>query len=219
MKLHYNIAPGSMKVALLLAELGLAYDSIPVDTRKNPDARVPVLEDGTVTVFDSSAILLYLADLENRFLPRTDNPQLRAKALSWLTFIATDVENACAQARHFRYIAPQPNGYGVRLFDYEANRHLLAIEQHLAIYTYFLDDLYSIVDIAFWSISRLLPNILGLGEEVWQRYPNIKRHTDLISQRPSIQNVEQLKKKHNFKVVRRYRPAPVVSSTSAEASV
>jgi GSH-dependent disulfide-bond oxidoreductase len=208
MKLHYNIAPSSIKVALLLAELDISYDSIPVDLRKNPEAKVPVLEDGTVTVFDSSAILLYLADLDNRFLPGIDNPQLRAKALSWLTFIATDVENACAQARHFRYIAPQPNDYGLRLFDFEANRHLQAIEQHLTIYTYFLGDQYSIVDIAFWSLARLLPNILGLGEAVWQRYPSIKRHTDLISQRSSIQNVEQLKKKHNFKVARRYRPAP-----------
>jgi GSH-dependent disulfide-bond oxidoreductase len=209
MKLHYNIAPGSIKVALLLAELGITYDSIPVDTRKTPEAKVPVLEDGTVTVFDSCAILLYLADIDNRFFPGTANPQLRAKALSWLTFIATDVENACAQARHFRYIAPQPNDYGLRLFDFEANRHLLAIEQHLGIHIYFLGDQYSIVDIAFWSVSRLLPNILGLGEAVWQRYPNIQRHTDLISQRPSIQNVEQLKKKHNFKVARRYRPAPI----------
>jgi GSH-dependent disulfide-bond oxidoreductase len=209
MKLHYNIAPSSIKVALLLAELDISYDSIPVDLRKNPEAKVPVLEDGTVTVFDSSAILLYLADLDNRFLPGIDNPQLRAKALSWLTFIATDVENACAQARHFRYIAPQPNDYGLRLFDFEANRHLQAIEQHLTIYTYFLGDQYSIVDIAFWSLARLLPNILGLGEAVWQRYPSIKRHTDLISQRSSIQNVEQLKKKHNFKVARRYRPAPI----------
>ena len=82
MKLHYNIAPGSIKVALLLAELGIAYDSNPVDTRKTPNAKAPALEDGTVTVFDSSAILLYLADLDNRFLPATDNPQLRAKALS-----------------------------------------------------------------------------------------------------------------------------------------
>jgi GSH-dependent disulfide-bond oxidoreductase len=218
MKFHYNISPGSIKVALLLAELGIAYDSIPVDTRKTPDAKVPVLEDGSVTVFDSSAILLYLADLDNRYLPGPDNPQLRAKAISWLTFIATDVENACAQARHFRYIAPQPNDYGLKLFDYEANRHLLAIEQHLAIYTYFLGDEYSIVDIAFWSLSRLLPNILGLGEEAWQRYPNIKRLTDLISQRPSIQDVEQLKKKHNFKVARRFRPTTQVSPVNAEAT-
>jgi GSH-dependent disulfide-bond oxidoreductase len=219
MKLHYNIAPSSIKVALLLAELEISYDSIPVDTRKTPDAKVPVLEDGTVTVFDSSAILIYLADLNNRFLPGTDNPQLRAKALSWLTFIATDVENACAQARHFRYIAPQPNAYGVRLFDYEANRHLLAIEHHLGICTYFLADQYSIVDIAFWSFSRSLPNILGVGEAVWQRYPSIKRHTDLISQRPSIQNVEQLKKKHNFKVARRYRPAPAAPLPNVEATI
>jgi GSH-dependent disulfide-bond oxidoreductase len=218
MKFHYNLSPSSIKVALLLAELALDYEPIPVDTRKNPDAKVPVLEEGTVTVFGSSAILLYLADRDNRLLPGIDNPHLRAKALSWLTFIATDVENACAQARHFRYIAPKPNDYALSLFDYEAHRHWRAIEQHLAVYTYFLDQDYSIVDIAFWSWARLLPNILGSGETIWETYPNIKRLVNLVAQRPAVQNVEQLKTKHNFKVARRYRPTDAPSADVVSAA-
>jgi GSH-dependent disulfide-bond oxidoreductase len=218
MKFHYNLSPNSIKVALLLAELNLSYEPVPVDTRKKPEAKAPIIEDGTVTAFDSSAILLYLADRENKLLPTAENPQLRAKALSWLTYIATDVENASAQARHFRYIAPKPNDYALSLFDYEAHRHWTAIEQHLTKFTFFLGNEYSIVDIAFWSWARQLPNILGSDEAVWLRYPNIKRLTDIVENRPAMQQVEQLKTKHNFKVVRRYRPSPAMQVNSTSQS-
>ena len=73
LKFYYNAAPNPMKIALLLEELGLSYEPIPVDTRKgqqfdpafkqvNPNSKVPVIVDGDVTVFDSNAILLFLAD-------------------------------------------------------------------------------------------------------------------------------------------------------------
>jgi GSH-dependent disulfide-bond oxidoreductase len=220
MKFHYNLSPSPLKVALMLEELDVTYEAIPVDLRKNPQLKVeyiklnphekvPTLQDGSVTVFDSNAILLYLADREKKFLPLADSPQLRASALSWLTFIASDLENACNQARHFRYIAPQfndSNDYALNLFDVEAHRHWTAVEQHLANNTYFLGDYYSIVDMAFWSWSRLLPNVLGTGDATWDRYPNVKRLTDLIEQRQAAKNVEKLKNKHNFKVARRFRP-------------
>jgi GST-like protein len=73
LKFYYNAAPNPMKIALLLEELELPYEPIPVDTRKgeqfalsflavNPNAKLPAIVDGDVTVFDSNAILLYLAD-------------------------------------------------------------------------------------------------------------------------------------------------------------
>ena len=79
-RFYYNAAPNPMKVALLLEELGLGYEPIPVDTRKgdqhgadyqevNPNGKVPAIVDGDVTVFDSNAILLYLADKTRRFVP------------------------------------------------------------------------------------------------------------------------------------------------------
>ena len=80
LKFYYSLAPNPMKVALFLEEAGLPYEAIPVDTRKgeqhlsaftalNPNAKVPVIVDGASTVFDSSAILLYLADKTGQFLP------------------------------------------------------------------------------------------------------------------------------------------------------
>jgi GSH-dependent disulfide-bond oxidoreductase len=218
MKFHYNLSPSPLKVALLLEELEVSYEAIPVDLRGKSHEKVPTLQDGSVIVFDSGAILLYLADRDNRFLPPIHDPQLRAKALSWLHFIASDLEQACNHARHFRYIAPQfdhihakadasANNYALNLFDEQAHRHWTAIEDHLATHTYFLGEYYSIVDMAFWGWSRLLPNVLGQGDAIWERYPNVKRLTDLIGQRPAAKNVEKLKTKYNFKVARRYRPS------------
>jgi GSH-dependent disulfide-bond oxidoreductase len=205
-KFHYNLSPSPMQVALLLEELNAVYETIPV-YRAKEHTRIPTLQDGTVTVFNSSAILLYLADKESKFLPTADNPQLRADAISWLAFLSSDLENACLQARHFRYVAPKANDYALQLFDSEVHRHWATIEKHLALNTHFLGDVYSIVDIAFWGWARLLPNILGTGQAAWEQYPNVKRLTDLINTRPAIKNVERLKTKHNFKVARRFRPA------------
>ena len=102
LKFFYNTAPNPMKVALLLEELGLAYEAIPVDTRKgeqfdpaflsiNPNAKVPAIVDGEVTIFDSNAILLYLADRSQQFVATDLHSPERAQTLSWLLFIATGV--------------------------------------------------------------------------------------------------------------------------------
>ncbi|HZL60713.1 MAG TPA: glutathione S-transferase N-terminal domain-containing protein, partial [Pseudolabrys sp.] len=79
-KFYYSGAPNPMKVALMLEETGLPYEAIPVDTRKgeqhtpeflavNPNAKVPAIVDGEATVFDSNAILLYLAEKSGKFVP------------------------------------------------------------------------------------------------------------------------------------------------------
>ena len=79
LQFFYNTAPNPMKVALLLEELEITYEAIPVDTRKgqqfepkflaiNPNAKVPAVVDGSVSLFDSNAILLYLADREQKFI-------------------------------------------------------------------------------------------------------------------------------------------------------
>ena len=81
-KFYYNTAPNPTKVALCLEEMGLPYELVPVDTRKgeqhtpsflaiNPNAKVPAIVDDGVTVFDSNAILLYLAEKTGKFLPGT----------------------------------------------------------------------------------------------------------------------------------------------------
>ena len=100
---YYSLAPNPMKVALCLEEMGLAYEPKPVDTRKgeqhqpdflaiNPNGKVPVIidQDTGARVFDSNAILLFLAQKTGQFLPET-TPQARGELLSWPMFVATGV--------------------------------------------------------------------------------------------------------------------------------
>ncbi len=116
-RFYYSLAPNPMKVALFLEESGLAYEPIPVDTRKgdqhkpqfrkvNPNGKVPAIIDGDSTVFDSNAILLYLAEKTRQFLPPSTS-SARGELLSWLMFVATGVGPYSGQAVHFRHHAPE----------------------------------------------------------------------------------------------------------------
>jgi GSH-dependent disulfide-bond oxidoreductase len=216
-KFYYNLSPDPMKVALLLEELELPYELFPVDTRKkqqllpeyrsvSPNAKVPAIQEGGLTVFDSNAILLYLADREGQFVPLPDAAKARSKALSWLMFFATGLGPLSAQSIHFRYVAPSGNDYALSRYDLEAHQAWTVVEQHLATHTYVLGREYSIADMALWAWSRTLPYVLGTGEATWERYPNVKRLTDAIQVRPAALRVDGIKTKHSFKVARRYRP-------------
>src|SRR5215510_3923117 len=110
-KFYYHPSPNPAKVALFLEEAAVPYEMVPVDTRKgdqfqasylaiNPNAKTPALVDGDTTVFDSNAILLYLAEKTGKFLPQ-GSPAERGELLSWLMFIATGVGPYSGQAVHF----------------------------------------------------------------------------------------------------------------------
>ena len=205
----YSPAPNPMKVALLLEELGIAYEAHPVDTRKgeqfaadflkvNPNAKVPAIVDGAVTVFDSNAILLYLADREKRFAPQDAASAARGHMLSWLMFIATGVGPFSGQSVHFRHAAPKPQDYALNRYDFEAHRHWKLIDDHLAKSKYMLGEEYSIVDMAFWGWAGNLTYVLGI-DDAYTRYANIKRLLDEINARPAAQRANALKTKHKFK--------------------
>ena len=100
-KFYYHPSPNPAKVALFLEEAGLPYEVIPVDTRKgeqfsreftaiNPNNKTPAIQDGGVRVFDSNAILLYLAEKTGKFLPE-NTAAARGELLSWMMFIATGI--------------------------------------------------------------------------------------------------------------------------------
>jgi GST-like protein len=207
LKFYYSGAPNPTKVALFLEEAGLPYDAIPVDTRKgeqhkseflaiNPNAKVPAIVDGDVTVFDSSAILLYLADKTGKFLPaKTD--KARGELLSWMFFVSSGVGPYSGQSVHFRAYAPEKIAYAINRYAYEAQRHFGILNDRLASRKYLLGDAYTIVDMNVWGWSRLMPNILGEGG--WSRFPNLKRMVDEISARPAAQRAVALKDRHKFK--------------------
>jgi GST-like protein len=206
-KFYYNLAPNPTKVALALEEMGLQYELVPVDTRKgeqhtpqflavNPNAKVPAIVDGDATVFDSNAILLYLAEKTGKFLPsKTD--KARGELLSWLMFVASGIGPYSGQAVHFRNVAPEPKDYAVNRYTFEAQRHWGILEQRLANRKWMLGDAYTVVDMAVWGWSRLIPNVLG--PEAPKQYPNLQRHLGEISARPAAQRAMALKDKHAFK--------------------
>ena len=210
LKFFYNAAPNPMKVALLLEELGTSYEAIPIDTRKgeqfapeflaiNPNAKVPAVVDGEVSLFDSNAILLFLADRAQQFVATDIRSAERAQTLAWLMFIATGIGPFSGQSVHFRHVAPEPKEYALNRYDYEANRHWGVIEQHLAQHEFIVGGRYSIVDMACWGWARMMPYVLGTGDATWSTYPHVKRLLDVINARPAAQRAEALKSRHVFK--------------------
>ncbi len=204
---YYNLAPNPMKVALFLEEAGLDYATVPVDSRKgeqhserfkalNPNGKLPVIVDGDATVFDSNAILLYLADKTGQFVPKSGD-RLRGELYSWMMFVASGIGPYSGQAVHFKHFAPKPQDYAVERYDFEALRHWSIIDARLAQHSFMLGDDYSIVDMAVWGWARMLPFVMG--EDAWSKLPNIKRLLDTVSARPAAQRAEAIKEKHSFK--------------------
>src|SRR5947207_1267133 len=140
LKFYFNGSPNPTKVALFLEEAGLVYQPVAVDTRKgdqfkpeylaiNPNAKVPAIDDDGVKVFDSNAILLYLAEKTGKFLPA---PAHRAELLSWLMFVASGVGPFFGQAVHFKHFAPEKVDYAHNRYQFEAGRHLSVLNDRLA---------------------------------------------------------------------------------------
>ena len=126
LKFYFSGTPNPTKVALFLEEAGIPYEGIPVDTRKgdqhkpeylaiNPNAKVPAIVDGDVTVFDSNAILLYLGEKTGKFMPPAGD-KMRAELLSWLMFVASGVGPYSGQSVHFRMYAPEKNEYAINRY-------------------------------------------------------------------------------------------------------
>ena len=207
LKFYFSGAPNPTKVALFLEEAGLPYEPIPVDARRgdqhkpeflavNPNAKVPAIVDGDVTVFDSNAILLYLADKTGKFLPPKGD-KLRGELLSWLMFVASGIGPYSGQLVHFRTYAPEKNEYAINRYAFEAQRHFGIVDARLAKYKYMVGDTYTIVDMDLWGWARLIPNFSG--EAAWAKFPNLKRLVEEINARPAAQRAVVLKDKHKFK--------------------
>ena len=207
LKFYYSTAPNPAKVALFLEEAALPYDVVPVDTRKgeqhtaefkkiNPNAKVPALIDGEVTVFDSNAILLYLGEKTGQFMP-ANTPAARAQMLSWMMFIASGIGPYSGQSVHFNHYAPEKLAYAQNRYDFEAWRHWSIIEDRLATQPYMVGDSYTLVDMALWGWMRAVPFVLGA--EAWAKLPNVKRLFDEINARPAAQRVDALRTRFTFK--------------------
>jgi len=207
-KFYYNSGPNPMKVALLLEEVGMKYQAIPVDGRLgdqhkpeylaiNPNAKAPSLIDGDVTLFDSNAILLYLAEKTGKFIPEGSGPE-RGEMLSWLMFVATGIGPYSGQSVHFQHHAPEKLEYAINRYRYEAKRHYQIIDNRLKNQSYMLGEQYSIIDMAVWGWATRVGYVLD--EQARDAMPNLKRLVEEISSRPAALRVQALVDTHSFKM-------------------
>jgi len=207
-KFYYNTGPNPMKVALLLEEVGMKYQAIPVDGRLgdqhkpeylaiNPNAKAPSLIDGDVTLFDSNAILLYLAEKTGKFIPEDSGPE-RGEMLSWLMFVATGIGPYSGQSVHFQHHAPEKLEYAINRYRYEAKRHYQIIDNRLKNQSYMLGEQYSIIDMAVWGWATRVGYVLD--EQARDAMPHLKRLVEEISSRPAALRVQALVDTHSFKM-------------------
>jgi GST-like protein len=209
LKFYYNAAPNPLKVGLFLEEVGLDYEPVPIDTKRghqhepgylaiNPNAKVPAIDDDGVIVFDSNAILLYLAQKTGRFLP-DDTPAARGQMLSYLMFIASGVGPYSGQSVHFHHFAPGDHPYPRKRYAYEARRHWQIIDDRLAAGRYMMGDEYTILDMSVWGWAGRIDFMFG-REDVMADFPNIARLKAEIDERPAARRAVALKDQYAFKV-------------------
>jgi GST-like protein len=201
--LYYWPTPNGWKVSILLEELGLEYNTIPVNIGKgdqfsdhflniSPNAKMPAIVDhdvagDPVTVFESGAILYYLATKTGRFIP--DTKQGRHEALEWLFWQVANQGPMAGQLSHFVNYAPDGQDYGRKRYAGEYDRNVGVLERRLADREYILGD-YSIADIiAFPWILIAKPLTASLDE-----FPNVTAWRGRIKNREAVQRGVNLMK-------------------------
>ncbi|WP_445682907.1 glutathione S-transferase family protein [Radicibacter daui] len=206
MNFYFHATPNSMKVAVLLYELGLPFDVTAIDIFKgeqhseafraiNPNAKVPAIVDDGVTVFDSHAILLYLAEKHGRFI--ADEAAGRAATLSWLQFVATGLSPFSGQAIHFLHYAPEKLPYAINRYVRELGRHYAVLDGHLAKFPWLAGQEYTIADMALWGWAASAG--YAFGEKGLADYPSVQRFMEQMAARPAVTQALALKQDHSFK--------------------
>lgn len=204
LKVYFHTGPNPMKIALFLEETGLPHEVVPVDTRKgeqhqpaylavNPNAKTPAIDDDGVKVFDSNAILIYLAEKTGQFLPPVSH---RGEFLSWMMFVATGVGPYSGQAVHFRHMAPKSD-YAINRYTKEIQRHYRILDERLAAHEYLVADTYTVADMSLWGWANAVPFMLG--ETAWEQFPHVKAWHDRVSARPAAQRTAAWRTRFAFK--------------------
>jgi GST-like protein len=190
--------PNGHKVHILLEELGLPYQVHPVDIgagdqfkpeflRISPNNKVPALVDSDgpdgkpIALFESGAILIYLAEKYNRFVPA--DLRERYEMLQWLMFQMAGVGPMLGQAHHFRIYAPEPVPYAIDRYTNEAKRLYGVLDRRLAENPWVGCNEYSIADMAIWPWLRSWKN---QGVEMTD-FPNVAAWFEKIDQREAVQ--------------------------------
>jgi GST-like protein len=193
-------SPNVVKIYIALEELALPYTVHPVDVfsgrqfddaflKLNPNAKVPVIVDPDgpggkpYTVFESGAILLYLADKTGKLLPK--DTVAKFDVIQWLMTQMSTVGPMFGQYVHFLRFAPPGNDYSKSRYFTQANRVCEVIDHRLAGSAYLGGPEYSIADIATFPWLRNVPTFLGADAQA--KLPNVTRWVKEIDQRPAVQ--------------------------------
>jgi GSH-dependent disulfide-bond oxidoreductase len=212
-KFFFHPTPNPAKVALLLEEIGLPYEIVPVDTSKgeqhapsfraiNPNGKVPAIVDTEgpsgkeARVFDSTAILLYLAEKSGSFLGSKDD---RPELLSWLMFIASGLGPFSGQSVHFQYAAPEGLDYARNRYRREAERHYQVLNDHLGGREFIVGDSYTVADMSAWGWLDRASRVLKGTEDPLGPYPHLKRLFRTVDARPAVARTRAVGKDHDFK--------------------
>ncbi|MFN3591589.1 MAG: glutathione binding-like protein [Thermaurantiacus sp.] len=192
--LHYWPTPNGHKVTLFLEEAGLAYDLVPVNIRKGdqfapeflkiaPNNRMPALVDRQTgqSLFESGAILLYLAETRGLFLPA--EPVGRWETIQWLFWQMAGLGPMMGQAGHFRNYAPEQIPYAIERYTGESLRLLAVMNKRLADRPFLAGDAYTIADMAAYPWAKLGARIAG--EEAEASFPHLDAWVARIGERPA----------------------------------
>ncbi|MDP4577060.1 MAG: glutathione S-transferase N-terminal domain-containing protein [Burkholderiaceae bacterium] len=189
--------PNGKKISILLEELGLPYQAMAVDIGAgdqykpgflsiSPNNKIPALVDPDgpdgqpISLFESGAIMLYLAGKSGRFLGKTDRE--RFDVLQWLMFQMGGFGPMLGQAHHFRLYAPQPIAYAIDRYTKEAQRLYGVLETRLASNQFLAAHDYTIADMACWAWAASHAN---QGVQL-DDFPSVRRWFDSIASREPV---------------------------------
>lgn len=191
--LYTFTTPNGRKASVMLEEVGLPYNVHKIDITKdkqftpeyiaiNPNSKIPAIidQDTGITVFESGAILIYLAEKTGKLLP-TDQTR-RFQVLEWLMFQMGSVGPMFGQLNHFKRYAPEKIDYAIARYEKETLRLYGVLDRQLADHEFICGD-YSIADIATYPWVAIYESQgLTLDE-----HPNLKRWVETLQQRPAVQ--------------------------------
>jgi GST-like protein len=195
--------PNGHKIHIMLEECGLPYTVHAVDIGTgdqfkpeflaiSPNNKIPAIVDSDgpdgkpISMFESGAILIYLAAKTGKFMPTTDRG--RYEMLEWVMFQMGGVGPMFGQAHHFRIYAPEKIEYAVNRYSNEAKRLYGVMDKRLGQYRFLAGDDYTIADIATWPWTRSYAN---QGVDL-DDFPNVKRWFDTINSRAAVQRGVQV---------------------------
>ena len=194
--------PNGQKVNIMMEECGLRlgrdWEVVPVNIGAgdqfkpgflsiSPNNKIPALSDPDgpdgkpIALFESGAILLYLAAKTGKLLPKSD--RLKFQVLQWLMFQMGSVGPMLGQAHHFRIYSPEKIDYAIQRYTNEARRLYGVMDRQLASSKFIACDRYTLADVAIFPWLRSWEN-QGID---WSNYPRLKKWFDLVGKRPAVQ--------------------------------